>query len=569
VQDLSAPRVGPVAAHWAGSSLPPISVGRLARRDGGAAAPAYQLEGAVDYLVDRFCSPVGNPFISLSARCACDAFSSLMALLVRCYLGTISSVSTYALQDLVARLRDCPPACRSAEALFFQAQLRSLSAIHGVRLHDYASTFDPRGAVVWLLEAALRTRDGASLRLLCWCRDDQDTRAQRPCHASVLASTLRSLLVSRPPLSHSLSLRAGDWEVADIFLSHPPPVAAFLATFFWPIADVATLDRLQPDSTMAPDVLVACEFPGAVSSQLRSRWGWGVLSVDSRAASSPGLHCVLDVRLVLCRRRWRAVFAFTPCTHQTLVDRFTRSYKEQDGRSFWGIAFFIFLSLCGRGCGARGAAGHHHSGLLCPSYSALATLRRWGPGQQTCQFVLPQRRRRPVPLLPQANANAVSGHKRLQDFEDAEARDRWRSSWLRFPRLAYAVASRELLLPRPACPEPLSYQVEVERFAVSWFERGLPVPHDYLNADAQPTGADARLYQLVRGAGHRVPLPRVVPVSLRVDASSSHSFGATDRNGSTAPSLLSSQTFVAGSFAFFMVSLQLTRFSLPTATAST
>jgi hypothetical protein len=63
-----------------------------------------------------------------------------------------------------------PPACRSAEALFFQAQLRSLSAIHGVRLHDYASTFDPRGAVVWLVEAALRIRDGASLRLLCWCR---------------------------------------------------------------------------------------------------------------------------------------------------------------------------------------------------------------------------------------------------------------------------------------------------------------------------------------------------------------------------------------------------------------
>jgi len=45
------------------------------------------------------------------------------------------------------------------------------------------------------------------------------------------------------------------------------------------------------------------------------------------------------------RTRWRAVFAFPPCTHQTLTDRFTRHYKELDGRTFWGIALFIYV-LC-------------------------------------------------------------------------------------------------------------------------------------------------------------------------------------------------------------------------------
>jgi len=338
--------VGPAAAP-AGSSSPPIMIGRLVRSDGGRVAPANPWGGVVDCCVDRFHSPVGNPFTSLSVQCACDAYASLMARLMCYYLASSAASATLSLQDLAAQVRDLPSACLPAESLFIQTLLRALATTHDVRLHDYALAYEPRRAMLWLVEAAIRSCEGASLRLLCWCRDDLDTDRslirRRPCHATVLVSAIHSLLAAGPSLEGSLVLRAGDWDVASIFSCHPPLVAAALATFTWPISDVDELDRLLADSHAAPNVLVACEFTGAISSQLRSQWGWDVLSVDSRAASVQGLHCVLDIRLVLRRRRWRAVFAFPPCTHQTLVDRHTRSYKELDGRAFWGIALVILL----------------------------------------------------------------------------------------------------------------------------------------------------------------------------------------------------------------------------------
>jgi hypothetical protein len=138
-------------------------------------------------------------------------------------------------------------------------------------------------------------------------------------------------------------LLAGDWRVPHIFSEYAPETAAVLATFEWPISDKASLGRLLSDPPASPEVLVACEFTGAVASEVRSQWGCLVLSVDTRPAPVPGLHATLDLHFVLHRRRWRSVFAFPPCTHQTLADRFTRHHKELDGRTFWGIAFFIYV----------------------------------------------------------------------------------------------------------------------------------------------------------------------------------------------------------------------------------
>jgi hypothetical protein len=164
------------------------------------------------------------------------------------------------------------------------------------------------------------------------------------------------------------------------------------------------------------------------------------------------------------------------------------------------------------------------------------------------------RGRLPVPLLAQPNEAAASGHKRLRDFEDADARDRWRSSWLRFPRLAEAVASPDLVLPVTAATESLCYQIEIERFAVVWYERGLPVPHDYLNADAQPSDPEARSYQHVRGIGNRVALAGVVPASRRINSALAPAMGMH----SSTPCILSRRNFVTGSFVLFAVSMQLT-----------
>jgi hypothetical protein len=98
----------------------------------------------------------------------------------------------------------------------------------------------------------------------------------------------------------------------------------------WPIHDEASLCRLLTHPTASLEVLIACEFTGMVSAEVRTQWRCLVLSVDTRPASVPGLYSTLDLRLVLLR----AIFAFPPCTHQTLADRFTRHLKELDRRTF-------------------------------------------------------------------------------------------------------------------------------------------------------------------------------------------------------------------------------------------
>jgi len=122
----------------------------------------------------------------------------------------------------------------------------------------------------------------------------------------------------------------------------------------------------------------------------------------------------------------------------------------------------------------------------------------------------------PLILLPHP-IEAASGHRRLQDFRDAEERDRWRSSWRRLPRLcALVVALTRQQLSEDAAldwrwrrmgsgGEPCSEQESdviwgvpppvggvpsfldvLETFAVAWYWAGFPVPADYRNANGRP-----------------------------------------------------------------------------------
>ena len=66
------------------------------------------------------------------------------------------------------------------------------------------------------------------------------------------------------------------------------------------------------------------------------------LSVDRRRSLTHGPHAVLDLQLVLPLQVWFDVYLFPPCTHHVRSDTRTLAYKQLDGRSFWGIAFFIY-----------------------------------------------------------------------------------------------------------------------------------------------------------------------------------------------------------------------------------
>lgn len=70
-------------------------------------------------------------------------------------------------------------------------------------------------------------------------------------------------------------------------------------------------------------------------------------------------------------------------------------------------------------------------------------------------------------------AHGVSGHKQLRDFADTDARDRWRSSWARFPKLAAALVRAVDATAPPAAD--LVYEDELEAFACAWHDAGLPV----------------------------------------------------------------------------------------------
>ena len=110
------------------------------------------------------------------------------------------------------------------------------------------------------------------------------------------------------------------------------------------------------------------------------------------------------------------------------------------------------------------------------------------------------------------SVGGTSGHGRLYDFANAEGRDRWRSSWTRFPRtVASLVAARHNGSPASAP----SFQHLRELFAVQCSLAGLYVPANYEQCDPHSPVREERDYQLVRGQGSGRRPPTAVPRSLQ------------------------------------------------------
>jgi hypothetical protein len=235
-------------------------------------------------------------------------------------------------------------------------------------------------------------------------------------------------------------LAAGDWLVADIFRRWPDHIAMRLATYHWPITTRGEAERLIADEVLNIRDLVICEFTAATREANQLRHGVVTLSVDLRASLVPGVHACLDARVVVSLRpRWRRVYAFPPCTHQTLSDTRSRRFKEQDGRMFWGILFVLWCY-----CIAAAMLMTEQPAVLIPHYS-IQPSQHFRTGQMDDDIdkgvMLFERGRAPVAIVRESGG--ISGHGRLEDFADAEERDRHRSDWRRFPRTVAALVGAD------------------------------------------------------------------------------------------------------------------------------
>ena len=447
-------------------------------------------------VTSRGVSPMGSPFIDVHAdrRRAVSAYDDLLWLVLR--LGCLG--------DLFSGGAACP--------LHVAPMLTMVAERWGVALHSDSAHFDAASVWRWLCDMATLSMT-AYLILL----DDFDADPDRVSHVFVVAGALawlRGALHAGP--RSAPALMAGDWAVSDICNKWPRIIGRELADFSWPIDSLAEVKRLLACPNGSPDAIVGCEFTAGIRRAREQRCAWQhvTLSVDERRSLVPGPHAVVDLRLVLFLKEWEEAYMHPPCTHQVLSDTTSLGAKQLDGRSFWGIAFVI-LCWC---VVARRVLLEQPKTIISQFYlQPTQIIRPCDAGDDdTKPMELRLRGRELVPVQQLPDAVASSGHKRLRDFRDADERDRWRSSWGRFPLLCDKVVEvRDILADifADAEPERLCYADEIECFAGAWYDAGLPVPHDYLAPDAQPTSEEARQYQRVRGRGDGRRVHGVVPAS--------------------------------------------------------
>ena len=400
--------------------------------------------------------------------------------------------------------------------------LPNIARRHGVALHPrYVADYRLAQLAAWLVYYAGR----AQHRRLRLCHPSDEGSHCHARHAAMLAGAVGWLACTGLPiLRRTPALLAGDWRVADICSKWSLQVARELASFSWPIATEAEVRRLLTLPHAAPVAIMGCEFTAATREPYCRHHRRVALSVDQRTSLVPGPHATVDLRLVLMLCVWDDALLFPPCTHQTVSDHRTSDAKRFDGRTFWGIAFFIYC-WCVR---AKRVLVEQPRTLISDFYLLPSQTIRpcdvdaavarggdvHGADGDNKPICLYERGRLAIPQVYDQRVG-ISGHGQLRDFVNAEARDRWRSSWARFPHLSEAVILGGL---RGEGVDPAHapvYAVEIERFAAAWYDSGASVPFDYASPQAEPTEAHARLYQSVRGRGDGRRIHGVVPTSRR------------------------------------------------------
>ena len=330
-------------------------------------------------------------------------------------------------------------------------------------------------------------------------------------------------------------------------------MAVRLASFRWPLVEVAEVKRLLRYAECRVYDVAVCEFTGVVRTCNERLHGRPTLSVDTRTSLIPGVHACLDARLVLpLRPQWGRIYGFPPCTHQTLSDTTARLSKQMDHRAFWGILFFLWIW-----CVACQMMMLEQPDTIIPDYFQ-APSQRFRTSELGCvddkQINLYERRRCRLRLthLP----GGRSGHGRFHDFRNADERDRHRSSWQRFPELVSAVVAAPA--DEASSVETPSFEDVREAFAVAWHQAGYPVPWDYEAPDAQPTEAEARAYQRTRGKGDGRRPPSVLPRSLRSQEHQSNLLDVVAEQHALTTRFVHLASLTAHAFILFFVAMQTT-----------
>ena len=476
-------------------------------------------------------SAVANSISSASASCA--AFDTYLAALLHVWVGRAECVvlENFDLSlEAATRFTAALPFV-SAESLSAPARASAGAGdffVETALIHAIAQRFDcqamPTGGtdgaalVALVLHLARSLAAGASFRLVCGCSVDYDSARRRPaCHClSIIgaATSLCETLWLPPPLSTSLRLMCGEWSAASIaecYRTHPrcSLVVAELASFVWPIVSNDELDRLLSLPNAAPTVLIGCEYSAALRSSCE-RHGFIALSVDLRDTEVPGLHARMGLEAVW-DREWDDAIFHPPCTHLALSDRIPSSYmaKRADGRTWWGLAFFV-KCYCVK---ARRLAVEQPDTIIPdllhqPSQRLLPSFVGDNDRKPINLFT---RGRQSVPLS--SSERGDSHHLEPWEFQDSDARDRWRSDWRRFPRLCDALVTAPDARGEPA-PR---FEDIIEDVAAAFHDRGWPLPPQY--ALPLPPTLEEQLYQRRRGRGDGRRVVGVVPLQRQSEDS--------------------------------------------------
>lgn len=282
------------------------------------------------------------------------------------------------------------------------------------------------------------------------------------------------------------------------------------ARFTWPISSVDDFVRLLACAHGAPTGVVAGEFTASIRTA-QAREGRIFISVDRRACPSGGLHCTCDFFAVLHLHTWPdGLFGFVPCVHQLARDD-CLSFKIADGRTFIGILAFIYVYSISAGVTFMEQPDTIIPDCLLPATVTFSPEECGDPFRKTIVAFI---RGSPPPWFdPSVRVTGVFAGKRLSDFASADERDRWRSSWLRYPATCRLLA--QSVRPHSPPPPPLDFRVLAELFSVRWYLRGRSVPDWYSWVLGSPPPHDPA-YQLVRGPGDGRGVDAVVPLSLRI-----------------------------------------------------
>jgi hypothetical protein len=279
--------------------------------------------------------------------------------------------------------------------------------------------------------------------------------------------------------------------------------------------------RLLASRVLTPTWLLLGEFSGAFSRVCETQRGVVVLSVDLREPEREGLHFCGSFHEIFDLAAWDFVAAWPSCTHTAYSNGDLRVAKALDGRAFWGHVGVLYVLLAGEAKGRLVEQPDSDFHRLFATPRVRVRTEHYGDAHaKTINLYLVGVS---LPgLAAEHRAVPLADHVRRPahwEFADAEARDRFRSSWEHFPLFMNALVFCLSLCEAP--PPPTPFEEGLEALACAWHDAGWPVPAGYdACRDGLPTDAAAREYQAVRGPGDNRRPPRVIPFARRSDLAS-------------------------------------------------